>query len=126
MSTACAVSSGATPLIAACQRKLVQVVTQMISLGADVHATDARGSSALMYAAQNRLESVTEALLAAGADARATDRQGRDALRFATRGRGGEAVAAILEAHMGGHLRASGNSTCTRANQPGPDPNVGM
>ena len=84
----------------------------MLSLGADVHATDARGSSALMYAAQNRLEKVTEALLAAGADARATDRHGRDALRFATRGRGGEAVAAILEAHMGG--RNSRTTTCAQ------------
>ena len=34
-----AVPSGATPLIAACQRKLTQVVTQMLSLGADVHSS---------------------------------------------------------------------------------------
>jgi len=65
----------------------VEVSSELLAAGADVHARDEYGQTALILAAGNGHTATVERLLAAGADVNARDQNGQTALMFAE-GRG--------------------------------------
>ena len=68
------------------------------SPGADVNATDERGSTPLIEAARYGHDDVARALLAAGANTKAKDKDGKTALMFAVQGGHDEVVRALKQA----------------------------
>jgi ankyrin repeat protein len=63
-----------------------RIVALLLHAGADVNATDARGTTALMLAAENVDTAATvDALLEAGSDPNLKDKEGRTALQIAER-----------------------------------------
>src|SRR4051812_39143023 len=68
------------------------------SPGADVNATDERGSTPLIEAARYGHDDVARALLAAGADTKARDRDGKTALMLAVQGGNDDVVRVLKQA----------------------------
>ena len=66
--------------------------------GADVNATDERGSTPLLEAARYGHDDVTRVLIAAGADVKAKDNEGNTALTLAVRGNHDEVVRILKQA----------------------------
>ena len=66
--------------------------------GADVNATDERGSTPLLEAARYGHEDVTRVLIAAGADVKAKDNDGKTALMLAVQGNHDEVVRVLKQA----------------------------
>jgi ankyrin repeat protein len=101
------VYAGDTALHVAAAAYRTTLVTKLIAVGADVHATNRRGATALHYAVDGgpgaphwnpRAQVATIArLLAAGADPNATDRSGTRPLHRAVRNRCAAAVRALLD-----------------------------
>ena len=87
-----------------------EVITYLLSVGADPHAADANGATPLHRAVRTRSAMAVRALLKGGADVRATNKNGSTPLDLARRptGRGGagsprarEQQAAIIEMLLG-------------------------
>ena len=68
------------------------------SPGADVNATDERGSTPLLEAARYGHEDITRVLIAAGADLKAKDKDGKTALMLAVQGDHDEVVRVLKQA----------------------------
>lgn len=68
------------------------------SPGADVNATDERGSTPLLEAARYGHEDITRVLIAAGADLKAKDKDGKTALVLAVQGDHDEVVRVLKQA----------------------------
>lgn len=68
------------------------------SPGADVNATDDRGSTPLLEAARYGHEDITRVLIAAGADLKAKDKDGKTALMLAVQGDHDEVVRVLKQA----------------------------
>jgi ankyrin repeat protein len=68
------------------------------SPGADVNATDDRGSTPLLEAARYGHDDVTRVLIAAGADLKAKDKDGKTALMLAVQGDHDEVVRVLKQA----------------------------
>jgi ankyrin repeat protein len=62
------------------------VKSLVTSQGADVNATDERGSTPLLEAARYGHEDICRVLIAAGADVKAKDKDGKTALMLAVQG----------------------------------------
>ena len=78
---------GWTPLIVACHAGNLEIVKQLIDLGADVNAANEKGTTVFMYAksAAMRMGSpkLIDLLIAAGADPNLRDHAGKTALEYA-------------------------------------------
>ena len=68
------------------------------SPGADVNATDDRGSTPLLEAARYGHDDITRVLIAAGADLKAKDKDGKTALMLAIQGDHDEVVRVLKQA----------------------------
>lgn len=68
------------------------------SPGADVNATDERGSTPLLEAARYGHNDITRVLIAAGADLKAKDKDGKTALMLAVQGNHDEVVRVLKQA----------------------------
>lgn len=68
------------------------------SPGADVNATNERGSTPLLEAARYGHDDITRVLIAAGADLKAKDNDGKTALMLATQGNHDEVVRVLKQA----------------------------
>jgi uncharacterized protein len=68
------------------------------SPGADVNATDERGSTPLLEAARYGHEDVCRVLIAAGANLKSKDRDGKTALMLAVQGNHDEVVRVLKQA----------------------------
>ena len=68
------------------------------SPGADVNATNERGSTPLLEAARYGHDDVTRVLIAAGADIKAKDNDGKTALMLAVQGNHDEVVRVLKQA----------------------------
>lgn len=68
------------------------------SPGADVNATDERGSTPLLEAARYGHEDISRVLIAAGADVKAKDKDGKTALMLAVQGDHEEVVRVLKQA----------------------------
>ena len=68
------------------------------SPGAEVNATDERGSTPLLEAARYGHDDVTRVLIAAGADVKAKDKDGKTALMLAVQGNHDEVVRVLKQA----------------------------
>lgn len=68
------------------------------SPGADVNATDERGSTPLLEAARYGHEDISRVLIAAGADLKAKDKDGKTALMLAVQGDHDEVVRILKQA----------------------------
>jgi hypothetical protein len=68
------------------------------SPGADVNATDERGSTPLLEAARYGHEDIARVLIAAGADLKAKDKDGKTALMLAVQGDHDEVVRILKQA----------------------------
>lgn len=68
------------------------------SPGAEVNATDERGSTPLLEAARYGHEDITRVLIAAGADVKARDKDGKTALMLAVQGNHDEVVRVLKQA----------------------------
>jgi uncharacterized protein len=68
------------------------------SPGADVNATNERGSTPLLEAARYGHDDVTRVLIAAGADVKAKDNDGKTALMLAVQGNHDEVVRVLKQA----------------------------
>jgi ankyrin repeat protein len=77
-------SNGRTPLLVACFGKKWEVVTFLISRGADVTVKDKFGATALIFCAMCAQISICELLVARGADLYLKNSIGRSALSFIT------------------------------------------
>lgn len=66
--------------------------------GADVNATDERGSTPLLEAARYGHEDISRVLIAAGADIKAKDNDGKTALMLAIQGNHDEVVRVLKQA----------------------------
>jgi ankyrin repeat protein len=66
--------------------------------GADVNATDERGSTPLLEAARYGHDDICRVLIAAGADLKAKDRDGKTALMLAVQGNHDEVVRVLKQA----------------------------
>lgn len=71
------------------------------SPGADVNATDERGSTPLLEAARYGHEDVSRVLIAAGANLKSKDRDGKTALMLAVQGDHDEVVRVLKQAGEG-------------------------
>ncbi|HEY3041932.1 MAG TPA: ankyrin repeat domain-containing protein [Pyrinomonadaceae bacterium] len=71
------------------------------SPGADVNATDERGSTPLLEAARYGHEDVSRLLIAAGANLKSKDRDGKTALMLAVQGDHDEVVRVLKQAGEG-------------------------
>ena len=74
------------------------VKSLLSSPGADVNATNERGSTPLLEAARFGHEDVCRVLIAAGADLKAKDRDGKTALMLAVQGDHDEVVRVLKQA----------------------------
>ena len=68
------------------------------SPGADVNATDERGSTPLLEAARYGHDDIARVLIAAGADVKAQDKDGKTALMLAVQGNHDEVVRVLKQA----------------------------
>jgi ankyrin repeat protein len=68
------------------------------SPGADVNATNERGSTPLLEAARYGHDDITRVLIAAGADVKAKDNDGKTALMLAVQGNHDEVVRVLKQA----------------------------
>jgi ankyrin repeat protein len=68
------------------------------SSGADVNATDERGSTPLLEAARYGHNDIARVLIAAGADLKAKDKDGKTALMLAVQGNHDEVVRVLKQA----------------------------
>ena len=68
------------------------------SPGADVNATDERGSTPLLEAARYGHDDIVRVLIAAGADVKAQDKDGKTALMLAVQGTHDEVVRVLKQA----------------------------
>jgi len=71
---------GATPLHSACYEGHKEIVSLLLSKGADVNATDTNGSTPLIWAGHQGHADVAKILVANGADINVLDKAGRTAL----------------------------------------------
>ncbi len=106
---------GRTPLHHAAANGQPDVVTRLLSEGADVNAQDDNGWSPLHFAAQARSESVANRLLSAGAQTELKDSYGNTALwRAVFESKGdGSVIRVLLEA--GANPNTANNSKITPA-----------
>ena len=74
------------------------VKSLLSSPGANVNATDDRGSTPLLEAARYGHEDICRVLIAAGADVKAKDRDGKTALMLAVQGDHDEVVRVLKQA----------------------------
>lgn len=75
------------------------VVRSLVSSpGADVNATDERGSTPLLEAARYGHNDITRILIAAGADLKAKDHDGKTALMLAIQGNHDEVIRVLKQA----------------------------
>lgn len=113
--------AGDTPLHAAAAAHRKVIVSELLSIGADVRARNRRGAQPLHYAADGRPGSghldpnaqpgTIVALLKAGADPNAIDKGGVTPLHRAVRNRCGSAVRALIEGGADvGQPNASGST----------------
>src|SRR5579864_4926483 len=119
--------AGDTPLHAAAAAHRKAIVAKLLSMGADVRATNRRGAQPLHYAADgmpgsgrldpNAQQDTVIALLEAGADPNATDRSGVTPLHRAVRNRCASAARALLEGGADvGRPNGSGSTPIQLAN----------
>jgi hypothetical protein len=113
--------AGDTPLHAAAAAHRHAMVSELLSIGADVRARNRRGAQPLHYAAdaiprsaqrdQNAQRDTVIALLEAGADPNAIDKSGVTPLHRAVRNRCASAVRALIEGGADvGQPNASGST----------------
>jgi ankyrin repeat protein len=74
------------------------VKSLLSSPGADVNATNERGSTPLLEAARYGHEDICRVLIAAGADVKAKDRDGKTALMLAVQGDHDQVVRVLKQA----------------------------
>jgi len=91
--------SGWTPLFAAVNNDLPEVVSLLISKGARVNQLADNGTSALMWASRRGATRVVRMLLSHGADPRVVGKQGETALNWAMEGKHG-GVADLLRQRL--------------------------
>jgi ankyrin repeat protein len=75
-------SEGKTPLIAAAERGLLELVDLLLERGAAVNARDNHGKDALIHAASHGFVDVVTLLLRRGADVRTADHKGKRAIDY--------------------------------------------
>lgn len=93
---------GATPLMVACaslkpEKKLQEIVADLLSANADVNAVDETGMTALHYAAGKEHGGIVAKLLNAQASIDAADTDGRTALHHAAEGDAPRAIKSLLD-----------------------------
>ena len=99
----CAHKSESSPQTNALFRATREGNTDMVrslvsSPGADVNATNERGSTPLLEAARYGHDDITRVLIAAGADVKAKDNDGKTALMLAVQGNHDEVVRVLKQA----------------------------
>ncbi len=96
---------GWTPLVVAAFHNQVELARDLLDLGADVNATNAKGTSVLMYSKSAALRTgdfaIMELLLSRGADPGHRDGFGKDILDY-SRELGATELVAYLESRRGG------------------------
>lgn len=92
-------SSQTDALFRATREGNTDMVRSLVSTpGADVNATDERGSTPLLEAARYGHEDISRVLIAAGADIKAKDNDGKTALMLAVQGNHDEVVRVLKQA----------------------------
>ena len=92
-------SSQTDALFRATREGNTDMVRSLVSTpGADVNATDERGSTPLLEAARYGHEDISRVLIAAGADLKAKDNEGKTALMLAVQGNHDEVVRVLKQA----------------------------